>query len=259
MAVQDNELRMLSDSGVMLHLTGAGDAAESAATAYRLPAPCGRAAGKKAGDSESISLAPDGSGFRIGLERTNTLCALSFGTAAPQLSAVPAMIHWRRNKGAEAMASLPGKGMAIIGEGADAKDGSRPFLWFAGDASQPATPITTMRYLPPKGFKPGEAAFLPDGRMIILNRKHGLGGVYASVLTLLPAFDPADGATLHGREIARIEKTGIAANYEGMAIVPRPGGATIWMVTDNNYAPRQRTLLLRLEWDERAGDVAAAK
>jgi hypothetical protein len=65
--------------------------------------------------------------------------------------------------------------------------------------------------------------------------------------------DPADitrGGVWRGREIATIDDPAISDNYEGIAIVPSEDGLlTIWLISDDNNALVQRTLLLKLSWD----------
>jgi len=179
------------------------------------------------------------------------VCAWNPGQPdAAVLSPISAMAHWKRNRGAEAMASLQGKGTLIIGEGADGAEGQRPLLWYHGDPADPATAMTAMRYLPPAGFKPGDAAFLPDGRLIVLNRQTKFGKQAASILTIHPAFTPEAGALLPGRVLARIVQSPLSANYEGLAVEPRGAGATIWLVSDDNFRGNDGTRLLRLDMGE---------
>lgn len=241
--LRDTVLTILTDSGRLFDLEG-GQPVRSRA----LPPACARPGGKSKADAEAMTVSPDGTGLQVALERVNMVC--SWRPDAPEaavLSPVSAMRSWKRNRGAEAMANLPGKGTLIIGEGADTADGQRPLLWYHGDPANPSTAMTTMRYLPPEGFKPGDAAFLPDGRLIVLNRQTRFGKQAATVLTIHEAFAPQEQALLTGRELARIENSAEAANYEGMAIEPHEGRTTIWLVSDNNFRANVETRLLRLE------------
>ena len=236
-------LTLLTDAGRLFDLED-GQPVRSRA----LPAACARPLGKKKADAEAMALTPDGQGIRVSLERVNMVCA--WNPDRPDqaaLNPVSAMAACKRNRGAEAMASLPGKGTLIIGEGADSKDGLRPLLWYHGDPADPATAMTPMRYQPPEGFKPGDAAFLPDGRLIVLNRQTKFGKHAASILTIHPAFAPAAGALLPGSVLARIVQSPLSANYEGLAVEPRVGGVTIWLVSDDNFRGKEGTRLLRLD------------
>ncbi|MBK8631304.1 MAG: esterase-like activity of phytase family protein [Sphingomonadales bacterium] len=246
MMMRNNALTLLTDSGRLFDLED-GHPVRSRA----LPAACARPLGRKKADAEAMTLAPDGQGIRVSLERVNMVCAWSPDRPeTATLSAVAGMSQWKRNRGAEAMASLAGQGTLIIGEGAQDDAGLRPLLWFHGDPADAATPVTTMRYQPPAGFKPGDAAFLPDGRLIVLNRQTKFGKQAASILTIHPALTPETDAVLPGRVLARIAHSALAANYEGMALEPRAGGATIWLVSDDNFRGKDGTRLLRLDMAE---------
>lgn len=246
MMVRGGALTVLTDAGRMFDLED-GRPVRSRA----LPAACARPMGKAKADAEAMTLSPDGQGIRVSLERVNMVCAWSPDRPeTATLSAVAGMSQWKRNRGAEAMASLAGQGTLIIGEAAQDDAGLRPLLWFHGDPADAATPVTTMRYQPPAGFKPGDAAFLPDGRLIVLNRQTKFGKQAASILTIHPALTPETDAVLPGRVLARIAHSALAANYEGMALEPRAGGATIWLVSDDNFRGKGGTRLLRLDMAE---------
>jgi hypothetical protein len=107
-----------------------------------------------------------------------------------------------------------------------------------------------MRYQPPRGYKPADAAFLPDGRMIVINRRFRLDAGRSTALSIIPAFTPTEGQVLTGDTITEIANLPLAANYEGIAIAPRAGGHTIWMVSDDNFSKPGRTMLLRMELDD---------
>lgn len=217
-----------------------------------LPAACLNPLGQKRTDAEAMTLSPDGQEWRVAIERVNMLCAWHPDRPdSARLVPVEALQSWRGNRGAEAMAALAGMGTVIIGERADeGGDGARPLLWFHGDPADPQTAVTHMHYHPPAGFKPGDAAFLPDGRLVILNRQTRLGRKAASILTLHPPLLPIEGGTLEGKELMRIENAPYSANYEGMALERRPGGITIWLVSDDNFRTAGGTKLLKIEMDD---------
>jgi len=91
---------------------------------------------------------------------------------------------------------------------------------------------------------------LPDGRVVILLRiVDPLSPPFFEAMLVVA--DPADIAA--GREwrwskLADLEGSVPRDNYEGLAIVPDPSGVTLWLISDDNYAHFQRTLLLQLHW-----------
>lgn len=251
MMLVDDDLMLLSDAGVMFRLHRDGDGFAPSALASALPAACTTGPTRKDSDSESMSVTPDGREVRIGMERSNTLCAVDLDSpqGARSLNLAP-MALWPQNAGAEAMASLSNKGLAIIGETRDAAEGTHPLLWYHGDPADADVRLTNMRYQPPRGYKPADAAFLPDGRMIIINRRFRIDAGRATALSIVPAFTPTEGQVLTGDTITEIANQPLAANYEGIAIAPRAGGHTIWMVSDDNFSKPGRTMLLRMELDD---------
>lgn len=251
MMLAGDDLVLLSDGGVMFRLHRDGEGFASATTVSPLPLACTKGQTRKGSDSESMSVTPDGREVRIGLERSNTVCAVDLDRPqyARSLNLAP-MALWPQNAGAEAMASLLGKGLAIIGETRDATDGTHPLLWYDGDPADTGTRLTKMRYQPPRGYKPADAAFLPDGRMIVINRRFRLDAGRSTALSIIPAFTPTEGQVLTGDTITEIANLPLAANYEGIAIAPRAGGHTIWMVSDDNFSKPGRTMLLRMELDD---------
>jgi len=251
MMLVGDDLVLLSDAGVMFRLHRDGDGFAPSALASPLPSACTTGPTRKGSDSESMSVTPDGREVRIGLERSNTLCAVDLASpqSARSLNLAP-MALWPQNAGAEAIASLSGKGLAIIGESRDSAEGTHPLLWYHGDPADTDVRLTKMRYQPPRGYKPADAAFLPDGRMIVINRRFRLDAGRATALTIIPAFTPAEGQVLTGDIITEIANQPLAANYEGIALAPRAGGHTIWMVSDDNFSKPGRTMLLRMELDE---------
>ena len=65
--------------------------------------------------------------------------------------------------------------------------------------------------------------------------------------------DPAairPGEVWQGIEVAKLSSSLPVDNFEGMAIVPREDGrVTVWLISDDNHASTQRTLLWKLVVD----------
>lgn len=91
-----------------------------------------------------------------------------------------------------------------------------------------------------------DAAFLPDGDLIILERSFAwLDGV-AMRLRRVPARDLKPGARLEGEEILKADMRSQIDNMEGLAIHRDPDGSVILtLVSDDNFSFLQRTILLR--------------
>ena len=93
-----------------------------------------------------------------------------------------------------------------------------------------------------EGFVPTDAALLPSGDILVLERRFPpigarLRRVPAAVITAV--------AVLDGTEIARFEGSLTFDNMEGIDARRTSSGETlIWLVSDDNYSFLQRTLLL---------------
>ena len=121
----------------------------------------------------------------------------------------------------------------------------RSALLFDGDPALAATPATTLRYRPPAGYRATDAALLPDGRLLVLNRRFAwLEGVSTALVLVEPgAIRP--GATFEGRLVARLGWPLANDNMEAMSVTREGGRTILWLASDDNFSPLQRTLLLK--------------
>ncbi|RME63598.1 MAG: hypothetical protein D6782_09930 [Alphaproteobacteria bacterium] len=120
-------------------------------------------------------------------------------------------------------------------------------------------PPFAFRYGAPLPYVPTDAAVLPDGRVLILNRRAGwLSGFAAKLLIAdIPALAP--GGVVTGQLVARLGAPLIADNFEGVAARRDDAGRTvIYLISDDNFNPLQRTLLLKFMLDEAAMARAGA-
>jgi hypothetical protein len=69
------------------------------------------------------------------------------------------------------------------------------------------------------------------------------------IWSVLHAENIRRGGEWRGTELASLDGTGLEENYEGLAIEPGPDGTlNAWLISDDNSAATQRTLLLRLQF-----------
>lgn len=185
-------------------------------------------------------------------EGSNSIVRYGSALAAGESAAPPAMRGWSSNSGPETLARLADGRFLVIAEGRLGSDRSAyRALLFPGDPVEGAEPIA-FRYEPPAGFHAVDATPLPDGRVLVLNRRIVLGLPY-SFETALVVADPGEiraGEVWRGRVIGTIVRPLPAENFEGIAAVPRTDGSvTIWLISDDNNSAFQRTLLYRLRWE----------
>lgn len=209
-----------------------------------VPAGCSQSNAKYHRDTESLAHDPGTGRWWVGYEWSNSICRLSSDLTRAERSARPAsMQSWRRRAGAETMLRLrDGRFMILAEAGRDG--GDPPLLIAEGDPTDPATRFTAYRYRAPDGFNPTDAAQLPDGRILVLNRRFTPFALFTARVTLLdPIGKP--GSTVRGRTLAAFEPPAITENFEGMSVTVEDGRTIVWLISDDNYMRWQRTLLLK--------------
>ena len=100
-------------------------------------------------------------------------------------------------------------------------------------------------------FKPTGAALLPDGDVILLERRFSLLGGLAARLSMLDDADIRPGALLVPQRIAELVLPLTVDNMEGVATRRGPAGETlVYLISDDNFHALQRTLLLMFALEE---------
>jgi hypothetical protein len=208
------------------------------------PLPPGRAA-----DAESITRLPDGT-WLVGFERWHRIRAYrrldgpgAYVEAPPGLDAAPP------NGGLEALTLLAdGRLLALTEElrppgGPALRQGwlGRPGRW------------TPFAWRPEPGFVPTDAAGLPDGGALVLERRFTwLTGFAARLVRVPPAALAAagPGRVLAGEEVLRLDgDPWPAENWEGVAATRHGGRVMLALVADDNGSALQRSLMLLFALD----------
>jgi hypothetical protein len=109
----------------------------------------------------------------------------------------------------------------------------------------PGTPAARLRYRPPPNYRANDAALLPDGRALVLNRRWTVLQGFTAKLTVLPLDRLAPGTERVGREIADFRPPLVVDNLEGLSVTREGGRTIVWITSDDNYLPLQKTLLLK--------------
>ena len=105
-------------------------------------------------------------------------------------------------------------------------------------------------YVPADGFSPTDLAALPNGEVLLLERSFELLGMRARIVRLtkdrLREARRRPKTRVHGEALAQLEHPLSVDNFEGIALRRDRGGRTLlYVVSDNNFLPFQRTLLLQ--------------
>ena len=108
------------------------------------------------------------------------------------------------------------------------------------------------------GYRPSDAALLPNGRIVVLLRgiELGLPLSFPALLVVADPRDIAEDTVLPSRLLAKIEEPFPSDNFEGLTVVDeKDGNWSLWLISDDNFASYQRTLLLKLRWDRTAAQA----
>jgi hypothetical protein len=96
--------------------------------------------------------------------------------------------------------------------------------------------------------RPTSIALLPDGNLVLLERAFDVvRGVRVSVKRVKLA-DIRPDAVVRGEELAWLRQPLSVDNFEGIAAGRGSHGETLlWLLSDDNFNPLQRTILLHFE------------
>ena len=248
LALPDGRLLAASDRGRYLRFAPPG----AAKRVPRFGAVGGDVEQRKyAVDIEALASDPARAHIWAAYERSNAIVRFGPDLLEGVESAPPAMRDWSGNSGPETLARLADGRFLAIEEGPpDRPRRDYRALLFPGDPVEGGEPAA-FRYAPPEGYNAVDGASLPDGRVLILNRRVVLGLPYSFEIVIVVA-DPREiraGEVWRGHEIGSIAAPLPVDNFEGIATVPRADGSvTVWLISDDNNSAFQRTLLYRLRW-----------
>lgn len=221
------------------------------------------AANKKAADAEALAWSPTAS--FISFEQDHRIRRYgAIDPCRPETLAEPAREEvrpgawqdWPDNGGAEALARSPdGTLLLVIAEAGTRAPGDHEAILSQGMNG----PALRFAIRPPEGLRPTDALFLDDHRIVVLNRAFSLAFGASAVLMLydlgdLPGRARRNAATMvdvpgavHGRELARLAPPLTVDNMEGLALERSGNRLFLWMLSDDNFNPGQRTILMRWE------------
>jgi hypothetical protein len=199
-------------------------------------------------DSESIAL--DGSFVYVGLERANLVLRFDFskGFTRSRGEIVPLPAAASRlpfNKGLEALVFVP-RGMPLAGtliaiseRGLDARGNLIAFLVGGPTPGQFSVRRTG-------NFDVSDAVLLASGELLILERKFSWVSGLDIRIRRIALGSVAPGAVIDGPSIFEADLGQEIDNMEGIDAHVTPEGETVLtMVSDDNFSPIQRNLMLQ--------------
>ncbi|MDD3799832.1 MAG: esterase-like activity of phytase family protein, partial [Novosphingobium sp.] len=100
-------------------------------------------------------------------------------------------------------------------------------------------------------YRPTDMAQLPDGRVLVLLRRlvWPMPPRFAGKIAIADPAEIRKDGTWTGKVAANLASPLPTDNFEGLAVETGEDGETIvWVISDDNTARSQRTILLKLRW-----------
>lgn len=242
---EEGDLVAVTDRGALLRFDGARIHRPGMGTLRPLPIGCADRELKADRDSESIATDPMTGRFWIGFEWRNAVCQVDGVGQEGRLFRPSSMRNWPRTGGAESMTRLANGDLVILAERPADGGSETPMLIF------PRSDLTKdprrLRYRPPSGYRPTDLAELPDGSVLILNRRFRAPFDFSSILVMTPPLALARDAAMTGRPLALFRAPSIADNFEAVAVDVQGSSTQVWLASDDNFVSTQKTYLLKFE------------
>ena len=244
-ALKDGRFLGVSDAGTLIGFGKSGDARADRPFIAALPGAFSKGNTFKDRDSEGIAYDPVSGRVWVSYEHTHAIRRFPASLSRVDGVARPATMRgWPSNSGAEALVRLTdGRFLAFAEGGPD--DGVYPAIQFSGDPVEAGTTQFPFLYRPTTGYRITDATQLPDGRLLLLERRIGFPDGFTAKLLILDAAKIARDATVSGEVIATLAPPLLVDNMEGLAITQEHGRTVVWLISDNNFNAIQRTLLMK--------------
>ncbi|MEJ8475844.1 esterase-like activity of phytase family protein [Roseibium algae] len=204
-------------------------------------------------DTEAITL--DGDSILVSAERANAIFRFPWPLATgkermlEELPVSEQIRNLRSTKGLEAMAMAPegtplsGTLLAVAERGPSGSDELPGFLLKGGKQK-------TFSILRSERFDATDAAFLPSGDLLLLERRFNLRDLVGMRIRQFTADSIRQSARLKGKVLLEADYGDQIDNMEGLSVHIDTNGSTILtLLSDNNRSLLQRTLLLRFKLD----------
>jgi hypothetical protein len=195
-------------------------------------------------DAEGLAVLADGS-MLVAFEHNHRILRYPaarrpFAKAPTQISVPPEINRAPHNFGIEAIAQLGDGRFVVLSEWLPSANGSGLSAW----VGKPGT-WEQFAYLSKPGFRISDAGVLPGGDLVVLEHHYNFILGHITRLTHVKRTAIAAAQQVEGREISVLSSPLIAENFEGVSTRRGNGGETLlYLVSDDNFNPRQRTLLL---------------
>lgn len=199
--------------------------------------------GKKHTDAEAMAQGPDGR-VAVAFERRHRIVTYSpKAPAATQLTLPAQFPLMPANGGVEALARLADGRLLALSESLKTNKGT---LGWIGTPDTDGIFDWELVTYPSDGHNaPTGAATLPGGDIIVVERRYGVLSGLGVRLRRIPAQQMTANAFLDGPLLADMTQPFSVDNFEAVAPFTDPAGRQrLLILSDDNFSPLQRTLLL---------------
>jgi hypothetical protein len=201
-------------------------------------------------DSESMTTDHKTGRMWVGFEASNSIRAFSRNLGQKKAwVAPPAMAGWPENAGPEAMVRLSDGRFIVLGEEVPGPEESSEALLFPGDPIGTANAAMRFYYKPPARFDPTDAAELPDGRILILNRHFSVFDGVSAAMTIIDPREIAQDKVVKPLLVAKFGPPFNIDNMEALSVDVQRGKIIVWIASDDNFNPLQQSVLFKFALD----------
>ncbi len=197
-------------------------------------------------DAEALALLPDGS-WLIAFERRHRIRRYQrLDGPSSDASTPPGLAAGPFNGGLESLTLLPDGRLLAMAEFLPGPAPGTSQAWIGG-GSRSWQPFA---YRPAEGMAPVDAAALPDGDVLVLERGFTiLGGFTARLARIAGSALRGPPPVVAGREMLRLEDPLPPENWEAVAVARVAGQTLVALVSDDNERGFQRSLFLLFAWN----------
>ncbi len=190
-------------------------------------------------ESDSEALAQFDGDFVVSFERNHRVWRYDKLGAIPlEMSRPPDIEDAPNNGGIEALTSLPDGRILAIAQNLRNKQGNLRGWLYASQTWHDLTLVAT------GDFVPTDLATLPSGDVLLLERSFSWLTGPAARISRIAAIEIQDGSVLVSQEVAVLSSPLTVDNMEGLAVINSKSGPRLYIVSDDNFNPSQKTLIL---------------
>jgi hypothetical protein len=196
------------------------------------------------GDAEGLARLPDGD-WLVSFERRHRILRFRdlAGPGHP-IEAPPGVEGSPGNGGLEGLAVLADGRLLALAESLPGASGPESRAAWLGTISAGRVAWRRTTYLPEPGLDPTDAAGLPDGGALVMERRFSIFGGFTGRLAHVPAATLRGVGPLSSETWLDLPPDAPAENWEGVAVARHGGRKLVVLVSDDNQSPFQQTLLL---------------